>query len=111
MTKTSSVIILCTFLFTGCGQPAENASVAVGDPGSSFEDIYTAAETAIAEAEAKRNLWSKTEGMLRDSRTAYDAGRIDEAIELATEAKLQAELASAQVDTELEAWQSRVLSN
>ena len=111
MTKTSSAIILCTFLLAGCGQPADNASVAVGDPGSSFKAMYTAAETAIAEAAAKRNLWSKTEGMLRDSRTAFDAGRIDEAIELATEAKLQAELASAQVDNELEAWRGRVLSN
>ena len=75
-----------------------------------FAEAYAAAETALAGAEARRNVWSKTEAILRRSKAAYDAGRTDEAIELATEAKLQAELALAQAESGQEAWKENVLS-
>ena len=75
-----------------------------------FAEAYAAAETALAQANAGRNVWSKTEGILQQSKAAYDAGRTDEAIALATEAKLQAELAIVQAESGKEAWKDNVLS-
>ena len=40
-------------------------------------------ETALAAATARRNVWSKTEEMLSDSRIAFENGDVDAAIELA----------------------------
>jgi hypothetical protein len=48
--------------------------------------------------------------MLSDAKTAFDNGDVDAAIDLATEAKLQAELAVTQADFEEDAWRSRVLT-
>jgi len=55
-------------------------------------------------------VWSKTEGLLRAAKTANADGRVEEAIILATEARLQAELAVVQAEREKEAWRGNVLS-
>lgn len=111
MNKLSILLVACAFLLPGCGQETVSSVSAEHAGGSSFAEIYAAAEQALAVAEAKRNVWSRTEGLLRDAKTADADGRTDEAIALATEAKLQAELASVQADTEAETWRTRVLSN
>jgi len=102
--------IFLAFLFIGCGQEATSGSAASDAQVSSFEDIYTAAEEALAAAEDRRNAWSMTEGMLSDAKIAFDNGQVAEAVELATEAKLQAELALAQAESEKSAWRTRVLT-
>lgn len=111
MNKISTLLTSFVFLLLGCGQETVSSSSSEHAGESSFADIFAAAEQALAVAEAKRNVWSRTEGLLRDAKAANADGRIDEAIALATEAKLQAELASVQADTEAEAWRTRVLSN
>lgn len=103
-------LIYCALLLTGCGEQS-GSNNATGDAGApSFASAYAAAEESLARAEARRNVWSKTEEILKDAKAAYDQGRVDEAIELATEARLQAELAVTQADYEKEAWRSRVLT-
>ena len=88
--------------------PAEKATPeAPAD--TAFDDAYAAAEAALAEAEAQRNVWSKTENLLKLSKAANSEGRTGEAIDLANEAKIQAELAIAQAVGEKEAWRTRVL--
>jgi hypothetical protein len=111
MNKLSILLISCAFLLPGCGQESVSSSSSEHAEESSFADIFAAAEQALAAAEAKRNVWSRTEGLLRDAKAANADGRIDAAIALATEAKLQAELASVQADTEAETWRTRVMSN
>jgi len=106
-------LILCILLFAGCGQNQDSsADAAPAEEGgsASFDNAYAAAEEALAIAEERRNVWSKTEEMLHDSKVAFDEGRVDEAIQMATEARLQAELAVTQADREKEAWRSRVLA-
>ena len=103
-------LISCALLLAGCGEQSDSSNP-TGDAGApSFASVYAAAEESLAKAEARRNVWSKTEEMLEDAKAAYDEGRVDEAIELATEARLQAVLALTQSDHEKEAWRSRVLT-
>jgi len=104
------LLIVSTVLFVGCGQTTNTGSDPEEAAGTSFEEVYAAAEKALAAAIARRNVWSKTEEMLDNSRVAFENGDVAAAIELATEAKLQAELALTQADFEEDAWRSRVLS-
>ena len=104
------LLIVSTVLFVGCGQTTNTGSDPEEAAGTSFEEVYAAAEKVIAAAIARRNVWSKTEEMLDNSRVAFENGDVAAAIELATEAKLQAELALTQADFEEDAWRSRVLS-
>ena len=99
MKNNFALLIVSAFLFAGCGQAT--------DTGSESQDVPT---TSFAEANARRNVWSKTEEMLSDAKTAFDNGDVDAAIDLATEAKLQAELAVIQSDFEEDARRSRVLT-
>ena len=110
MSKNFLLLIVSTVLFVGCGQTTNTGSEPEDAAGTSFEDVYAAAEKALAAAIARRNVWSKTEEMLNNSRAAFENGDVAAAIELATEAKLQAELALTQADFEEDAWRSRVLS-
>jgi hypothetical protein len=110
MTTNFLVLIVGAFLLAGCGQEAAIGGAADDVPAASFGDVYAAAEKALAAAEARRNVWSKTEEMLSDAKAAFDNGEVEAAIELATEARLQAELAVTQAEFEEDAWRSRVLS-
>ena len=110
MNRNFLLLIVSTILLVGCGQETSTGSEPEDAAGTSFEEVYAAAEKALAAATARRNVWSKTEEMLNNSRAAFENGDVAGAIELATEAKLQAELALIQADFEEDAWRSRVLS-
>jgi hypothetical protein len=110
MNNRSFLLIFLAFLVVGCGQELAGSSAANDAQIASFEAVYAAAEEALAAAEDRRNVWSKTEELLSDAKSAFISGDLDSAIDLATEAKLQAELALAQADSEEGAWRSRVLS-
>lgn len=101
-------VTICISALAGCGQESSDSDVAL--PGDSFAASYAAAVAALAEAEAHRNVWSKTDGILEQSKTAYDEGRMDDAIELANEARLQAELALAQSISQQTDWKANILS-
>ena len=103
------LLILCGLFLAACGSLPHDGREAGGSAATSFEDVYAAAELALAAAEASRNVWSRTEGLLRAAKTAHIEGRVEEAISLATEAKMQAELAVIQAEREKKAWQANVL--
>ena len=121
MTRNIAVLLLYGAVLLACSEPsdtvsdstetatpaARSAPAALAD--TAFDDAYAAAEAALAEAESNRNVWSKTENLLKLSKAANDDGRAGEAIDLANEAKIQAELAIAQAVGEKEAWRARVL--
>ncbi len=110
MNKNFVLLIVSAFLFAACGQATDTGGEPEDVAATSFDDVYAAAEKALAAATARRNVWSKTEEMLSDAKAAFENGDVDAAIELATEARLQAELAVTQADFEENAWRSRVLS-
>ena len=121
MNRKFALLILCGAALSACSEQS-NTDTAAGEPaaapaeipsqasGAAFDAAYAAAEEALAEAAANRNVWSKTENLLEQSMAANSEGRTDVAIELANEAKLQAELATNQALTEKDAWRSRILT-
>ncbi len=111
MINKLALFVFCVSLLAGCGQQTGSEDGPDAAANTSFEATHAAAERALAEAEARRNAWSGPEVLLRASEAAFEGGRVHEAIELATEAKLLAELALAQADAEKDAWRSRVLSD
>ena len=71
---------------------------------------------AIEQAEAARQAaaelgyeWLKTRTLIKQAREASAQEDWQQAVELATEARLQGELAAAQAAREAEAWQRRVV--
>ena len=98
--------IFASFM-VGCGQQPSKADAAM--PGESFAESYAAAEAALAEATANRNVWSKTDGILKQSKIAYDEGRTEDAIRLANEARLQAELALTQAISQKKDWKANLI--
>ncbi len=110
MNNKFALLIVSALFFAGCTDAADTGGELADEATPSFAEVYAAAEIALAEATARRNVWSKTEEMLSDAKVAFDNGEVEAAIELATEAKLQAELAVTQADYEKTAWRSRVLT-
>lgn len=101
MNRSLILIAVTVLLLSGCGQKQSNEKT--------FAQAYAAAEEALTQAQDRGNVWSNTQEMLQDSNAAFTDGRVDDAIHLATEARLQAELAIEQADTEKTAWHSRAL--
>ena len=128
MTRNIAILLLLGVALSGCSEQSNTDAGSTGATATEemaapeemveaghadttmFDDAYAAAEAALAEAAANRNVWSKTENLLQLAKAANNDGREDEAIALANEAKLQAELATAQMVSEKEAWRSRVLA-
>jgi len=109
MKSKSAILVFFLSAMLGCGQ--ETARETMSPAAEGFAAALAGAESALAEAEANRNVWSKTDALLKQALLAYEAGRIDEATDLANEVRLQAELASTQVTSEKERWRARVVSD
>ena len=122
MNRYFALLILCGAALSACSEqsstgaaagessaaaPSETPSQASG---ATFDAAYAAAEEALAVAAANRNVWSKTENILEQSKAANSEGRTEEAIELANEAKIQAELATDQALAEKDEWRSRIVT-
>lgn len=103
------LLILCGLSLAACESLPHNRDGSIESAATSFEDAYAAAEKALAAAEASRNAWSRTDGLMRAAKVANNEGRVEEATSLATEAKMQAELAVIQAEREKKTWQTRVL--
>jgi hypothetical protein len=121
MNRNFALLILCGAALSACSEQSSTDNAA-GEPaavpsetpsqasGATFDAAYAAATDALAEAAANRNVWSKTETLLEQSKAANSEGRTEVAIKLANEAKLQADLATNQALTEKDAWRSRILT-
>ena len=66
------------------------------------------ARQTLAEAEKKVQLWSTSEILLKDAEKAAGEGDFELAVKLATEARLQGELAVATAEREKKNWQKGV---
>ena len=86
-----------------------NASQAA-DPGNSYDAAHAAAVAAIEHAADKRHAWTTSDQLLKDAAKAAAEGDEARAILLADEARIHAELAVIQADTEATAWRDNVTS-
>ena len=121
MNRNFALLLIFGTALSACSEQS-NTDTASGEPvaastettsqasGAGFDEAYAAATDALAEAAANRNVWSKTEIILEQSKVANSEGHTDRAIELANEAKLQANLATEQALAEKDAWRSRILT-
>lgn len=109
MSKTLIWLAATMLFISGCSQQQDTGDSLTNQSGLSFDEVYAAAENTLARAETRKTAWSNTDDLLRDAKAAFDDGRVDDAIILATEARLQAELALEQADAEEIAWRARVL--
>lgn len=75
---------------------AVGACVTAGKGKSSYEELYTRAQSEIRIAQQMGFLWRDTKKILARSKRAHELGDKDEAMKLATEALRQARLAQEQ---------------
>ena len=74
---------------------------------STYAGAIEAAQMKQTEARELGHAWNTVEPLLRQAEAAWDAGDEEEAIRLATEARLHAELSIEQAAFESEAWKTR----
>lgn len=79
-------------------------------PSNSYEEARDAAVIAIGNAAKKGHAWSTSDQLLQDAAEAAAEGEGAQAIAFADEARIQAELATAQADREAIAWRDNVIS-
>jgi hypothetical protein len=73
-----------------------------------FQAALTKARETLSDAESKVQLWSTSEILLKDAEEAAASGDFELAVKLATEARLQGELAVATAEREKKTWQNGV---
>ena len=78
---------------------------------SSYEDAHAAAVEAIDHSAERGHAWTTSDALLEQAVAAAADGDEKRAIELADSARMQAELAVDQADTEEKIWMERVLSD
>lgn len=66
------------------------------------------AKATLTDAQSKVQLWSTSEILLKDADEAAAAGDFELAVKLATEARLQGELAVATAEREKKTWEDGV---
>ena len=73
-----------------------------------YQAALAKAQETLSDAEGKVQLWSTSEILLNDAEEAAAAGDFELAVKLATEARLQGELAVATAEREKKTWQNHV---
>lgn len=76
---------------------------------SEFERRYDEAERLRVQAAVQGYEWIDTAGLLEQAAAAADAGNTQRALELAEQARLQADMALQQAAREQDAWPRRVI--
>ena len=110
------------FLLGGCSPPEAHRDLPDPSPPpqalrenaaavSSYEEVRSAAVDAIRRAAESGNVWTTSDILLKQAEEAAVAGDRVQAMELAERARVQAELAVTQTESEKRMWRERVLSN
>lgn len=74
-----------------------------------FQKAFAAAESADKEAASHKNQWTTTEKALADAKKAANAGKFDEAVNLAKEAEALAKASVEQSRREDTDWRNAVI--
>ena len=101
------MILTALFILLGA---CSTSSGTEQSPDVSYAKAHAAAVAAIEHSAAKAHAWNTTDALLEQASAAAAAGDEKRAIQLADKARIQAELAAKQADSEAEIWEERVLS-
>ena len=93
-------------MLTGCGLYGCAGTAAAPDL-ATYAGAVEAAQQKQAEARELGHAWNTVEPLLQQAAAANDAGDEEEAVRLANEARLHAELAIEQAHAEASAWRER----
>jgi len=89
---------------------ADNETSAVDmNPSESFDTAQSRALDAIAQATDIGNIWTTSGQLLDAALAAHESGDDAEAIRLADEARIHAELAMQQAEVEAASWRDNVI--
>ena len=100
--RSTLLLILASAALSGCA-----ASTASSPDLTTYAGALEAAQLRQAEARERGHAWNTVEPLLSQAAAANDAGDEEEAIRLANEARLHAELSIEQAEFESEAWKTR----
>ena len=84
------------------------ASPGFGSEASDIETTIAGAVESLEKARQSGNSWTTTEALIADARAALADGDLEKAAELAQRARLTADMAQKQRESEVDAWQPRV---
>jgi hypothetical protein len=109
-------LYLVPLLLTLCacgGSTVKEQAPAAAEPAASasYEEAHAAAVKAIEYSAERGHAWSTSDALLEQAVAAAAEGDEELAIQLADSARMQAELAVQQADTEEKIWMERVLSD
>ena len=121
----NKIILLLALAVSACGGEADSPvapsadtpeqsssrTVVNTEPSKNYDDAHAAAIAAMKIAAEKGHAWSTSDQLIKDAAKAADEGDEALAIKLADEARIHAELAAIQAETEATAWRDRVITN
>ncbi len=105
------VLLTMSLVLVACGKSAPPATSVNAEPGNSYAEARSAAMTAIEIAADKGHAWTTSDSLLQEAANAAEQGDDSRAISLADEARIHAELAAIQADTEATAWHDNVIGD
>ncbi len=79
-----------------------------GSEASDIEATIAGAVESLDQARQSGNSWTTTESLITDAKAALADGDLEKAAELAQRARLTADMAQQQRESEVDAWQPRV---
>ncbi len=121
------LLLTISLVLIACGESAPPASEAPvsemavaatatatpvnAEPSNSYVEARSAAMTAIEIAADTGHAWITSDSLLQEAANAAEQGDEGRAISLADEARIHAELAAIQADTEATAWHDNVIGD
>lgn len=124
MSMHKAILIALALILSACGGEKQSGSTEA--PSSSgetqaagietkssdtYEEARAAAIAAIDISAEKGHAWMSADQLIKEAADAAAAGDEARAIALADEARIHAELAAVQADTEATSWHDKVISN
>ena len=97
-----AILLALLSVLVACGGETETKSA--------YEDAHAAAVAAMDIAAERGHAWMTSDQLIKDAAQAAADGDEALAIQLADEARIHAELAVIQADTEATAWRDKVIS-
>ncbi len=85
-----------------------SAAPGFGSEASDIEATIAGAVESLEQARQSGNSWTTTEALIADAKAALADGDLEQAAELAQRARLTADMAQQQRESEVDAWQPRV---
>lgn len=105
------LVTLALFALAAFCQASEPQATVDNAASESYEQALQRAQAAIQTAAEKGHAWSTSDSLLEQAADAAESGDEANAIALADEARIHAELAIIQAESERSLWRSRVLSD